>query len=262
MASATATSPSVNLSANDARILTQVFDPESAPDAPTVIVDPNLPADPHVRDPEVLSMCKARELEAIKLVESWKEGDDKDLVYRTGWGILDALLKDQPKYASAYNNRAQLHRWRYGDRGSFVQSTSPNSALAPAAAISSALHDLDTCIGLATPTSPIAAVSPSLGKLLAQAWTQRAAIFWNIAKDLKDQNLERIPTSELPSGTDTEWRSWDRMHFEEEGSRCFFMAGVFGSEVGKAMAVVANPYARLCGSIVKEAMRGEGALVG
>ena len=52
--------------------------------------------------------------------------------------------------------------------------------------------------------------------------------------------------------------SWDRMRFEEEGSRCFFMAGVYGSEVGKAMAVAANPYARLCGSIVKEAMRREG----
>jgi hypothetical protein len=32
---------------------------------------------------------------------------------------------------------------------------------------------------------------------------------------------------------------------------------VFGSEVGKAMAVVSNPHARLCGNIVKEALRRE-----
>lgn len=54
-----------------------------------------------------------------------------------------------------------------------------------------------------------------------------------------------------------EWKGWDRVRFEEEGSRCFYVAGLYGSEVGRAMAVMANPYARLCGAIVKEAIRGE-----
>ena len=44
---------------------------------------------------------------------------------------------------------------------------------------------------------------------------------------------------------------------EEKSSRDFFLGGRYGNEVSKAMAVHTNPYAKMCGSIVKEAMRKE-----
>ncbi len=35
------------------------------------------------------------------------------------------------------------------------------------------------------------------------------------------------------------------------------MGGRYGNDVAREMAVRTNPYAKLCGNIVKEAMRGE-----
>lgn len=93
-------------------------------------------------------------------------------------------------------------------------------------------------------------------------------MFLGVVKRLREAGLERLP-SIASAGLDREggmkyeedgaeeWMGWDRMMFEEEGSRCFYMAGLYGSEVGRAMTVMANPYARLCGAIVKEAIRGE-----
>src|SRR5262249_26799115 len=108
------------------------------------------------------------------------------------------------------------------------------------------------------------AVSPAQAKVLGSAWAQRGAVLFALARDLARERLHRVPhllvdavrgaagAEPLP-----EWVRWDRARLEDEGSRCFFVAGLYGSEVGKAMAVVSNPYARLCGAIVREAVRGE-----
>jgi hypothetical protein len=251
---------SIRLSNNDARILNAVFDPESAPEAPKIEVDPILPTDPHIRNLSLLTALRAQEVSAIRLVESYSPTSEsisslskKHGVYTKALHLLSGLVADHPKYASAYNNRAQLHRWRYGDREVLVRSHSFQGNVDEEAnkAIQNALHDLDAVITLASPAKGTNTVSPAQGKLLAQAWTQKAAIFWGAAKDLTNGGQVIIGEEDL------EWRSWDKTRFEEEGSRCFFMAGIFGSEVGKAMAVVANPHARLCGNIVKEAMRRE-----
>ncbi len=259
---ASATTTSAGLSTNDSRILTQVFDPEAAADSPSIQIDPGLPADPHV-SADALSNCRRREVEAIKLIET-AGANDKGAVYVKALGILSKIIEEYPKYASAYNNRAQLHRWHLTDMA-LVTSPEPSPSASEAqGVINSALEDLETCISLASLSSPATAISPSQVKILSKAWTQRATVFWNIAKSLKARGLEHIQItapSNASSGSKVggEWKSWDRMRMEEEGSRCFYMAGLYGSEVGKAMAVASNPYARLCGSIVKEAMRGEAA---
>jgi len=251
---------SVRLSSNDARILNVVFDPESAPEAPKIEIDPILPPDPHIHNLSLLTALRAQEVSAIRLVEAYTPRSEsssslskKHGVYTKALHILFGLVADHPSYASAYNNRAQLHRWRYGDRGVLVQSQSLQGNVDKEAskAIDDALHDLDAVVKLASPAKGTNSVSPAQGKLLAQAWTQKAAIYWGAAKDLTSGG-------QVIAGEEgVEWRNWDKTRFEEEGSRCFFMAGIFGSEVGKAMAVVANPHARLCGNIVKEAMRRE-----
>lgn len=247
-------SQTATLTSNDLKILNAVFDPESAPEAPKIEMNLILPSDPQIHSLSLLTALRAQEISAIRLVEAYDPSKDspahKHVVYLKALHILSGLIADHPTYASAYNNRAQLRRWRYGDRGVLVRTGSAKGADSQVAqsAVGDAVHDLDVGIGLASPAPGVNAVSPAQGKLLAQAWTQRAAIFWGAAKDLESGG------SLLEGG---EWEGWDKTRFEEEGSRCFFMAGLFGSPVGKAMAVVANPHARLCGSIVKEAMRRE-----
>jgi hypothetical protein len=122
---------------------------------------------------------------------------------------------------------------------------------------------LDRAVRLATPAGQRRAVSPAEAKVLASAYTQSALLFYTISKDLAAAGLDRLPewlTAGSASDSNPEspcYLEWTRTRFEEEASRCFFMAGAYGSEVGKKMAVLTNPYARLCGAIVKEAMRGE-----
>jgi hypothetical protein len=50
---------------------------------------------------------------------------------------------------------------------------------------------------------------------------------------------------------------WSVVDFEENASRDFMMGGRYGNEIAKALAVSANPTAKLCGEMVREAMRKE-----
>jgi len=50
---------------------------------------------------------------------------------------------------------------------------------------------------------------------------------------------------------------WSVVGFEENASRDFMMGGRYGNEIAKALAVSANPTAKLCGEMVREAMRKE-----
>ncbi|KAF8539170.1 hypothetical protein BDD12DRAFT_738134 [Trichophaea hybrida] len=87
--------------------------------------------------------------------------------------------------------------------------------------------DLEKAIELASPTGGLLAeVSELQGKVLQQAWTQ-------------------LGVMRLGEGR------------EEEAVRAFTEGARFGGDVARGMCVKLNPVARLCGSIVKEAMRKE-----
>ena len=244
---------SVNLSKADSKVLAQVFDPESGPAKAEVVVDPALPADRHISSSEVLLQLKAREKSAIQLIEAYEKSADKSEqskvgVYQQAIRILDDLIEEHPNYASAKNNRAQLRRWRFGDRNLIVQkreSIDPEQKQAAGAAVS----DLQKCIATASPPSQHDAVSPSQGKLLAQAHTQLGALLHAAAKDLGEGEDTEVVLDAL-SGQDKD-------RFEEEASRMFYLGGLYGNEVAKVLAVHTNPHAKLCGNIVQEAMRKE-----
>jgi len=71
------------------------------------------------------------------------------------------------------------------------------------------------------------------------------------AKHFSQKGFElRIDDSRRENG-------WSVVEFEEAASRDFMMGGRLGNEVAKQMAVVANPTAKLCGDMVREAMRKE-----
>ncbi|KAI5858156.1 hypothetical protein BZA05DRAFT_386145 [Tricharina praecox] len=86
--------------------------------------------------------------------------------------------------------------------------------------------DLRTAITLARPARSIDAVSPLQAKVLSNSYTQLGAVL-------------------LSEGR------------EEEAGEVFQAGARYGGEVAKMMAVKFNPVARLCGAIVKEAMRKE-----
>ncbi|KAF2403331.1 hypothetical protein EJ06DRAFT_272624 [Trichodelitschia bisporula] len=238
------TMASAALSPHDTHILTTLFDPSAAP-TPGPTITPSLPPDPHVPASRLLSLRK-REREAISLVEAYEakhreasqsrpSPPDRVATASAALKLLDKLVADEPAYASAWNNRAQVRRWQWAGHPACPERST---------AMRAALADCDTAISLATPP-PGGAVSPAQARVLAVAWTQRGAVVWEAAKRGGDGDGEELGLE------------GDKVALEEEGSRCFFMAGVYGGEVGRGMAVVANPHARLCGGVVREAMRAE-----
>lgn len=246
----------VTLSKADSQVLAQVFDPESGPATVEVLIDPSLPADRHIRDETLLAELKLAERQAIQLIEAFEKSDDrteqaKEQAYRAALGRLNRVIAKNPSYASARNNRAQLRRWRFGDRSMICQKRDESNAVRKEAAVAT-VEDLKRCISLASPGRPQDPVSPSQGRLLAQAYTQLGALYYAASKDLDNSEEVEIVQEELESRTQD--------HFEEEASRLFYLGGLYGNEVAKALAVHTNPHAKLCGNIVKEAMRKELAM--
>lgn len=242
------------LSKADTKVLAQVFDPESAPGKAEVLIDPSLPADRHIVDVDLLSQLKAREREAISFIEQLeKAGQQSDAqakhnAFQSAIIILDDLISRHPNYASARNNRAQLRRWRFGDRHTLCQPRAQLDAERSAAGVA-AVQDLKSAIELASPARPQDGISSTQGRLLAQASTQLAALYYAAYKDLdKSTAMEIVEVDSV---------RWSKERFEEEASKLFYLGGLYGNEVAKALAVHTNPHAKLCGSIVKEAMRKE-----
>lgn len=201
---------SVDLSTNDATVLTHLFDPESAAAAATAItIDPALPSDPHITDPTLLQSLRATEVRAIRLAEA------NDLPQAQQ--ILTDLTRSNPDYASGYNNLAQVLR---------MLEASPADILGA----------LSRAIELAAPPLLRAGVSARQANLLAQAYTQRGALLYKLFRG-----------GGVVAGM-------DREQLEMAASKDFFEGGRYGSEVGREMAVRTNPYARMCGAIVKEAL--------
>jgi hypothetical protein len=159
------------------------------------------------------------EKKAIMLIDN-----DKD--YAKAADIFGTIISQEPSYASVYNNRAQLRRILVSEKESGVMDVSEDTIVA----------DLRTCISLAQPgdsgQSEIK-VSKMQASLLQSAYTQLAAVY--LAKAEGDNKWE----------------------YEEKASDCFYYAGEYGSEIARAMASKVNPYAKLCGNIVQEALARE-----
>lgn len=135
--------------------------------------------------------------------------------------LLNHAIKKYPRERpSLWNNRAQVRRLSGDIRG--------------------ALNDLSNVIRLAT--SPMNNQTPAdNARVLAHAHTHRATIYMLIARKeisgvLEDRTPERL---------------------EELASHDFTLAGKYGSDLARAMAVRTNPYAKMCGAIVQTALQKE-----
>jgi len=258
---------SKSLTPHDLLILEKIKDPESAPSVP-LLIDSSLPRDPHVTDPTEYEKIAASEGQIIKEFQALEariaacapnneEALAKKLAdYDSCISKLADLITSKPTYASAHNNYAQALRRKYGESvllktsnplPSLTKPTSTSNEAAITTAASTILSSLDTAIALLTPPTPFAAISPQAAKTLSQAHTQRGALYHITAKQMNAD-----PEASVRIGS-----RWTAVDLEDMASRDFMMGGRYGNEIARVLAVATNPTAKLCGSIVREAMRKE-----
>jgi hypothetical protein len=259
-------SASAKLTLRDLHVLEKIKDPESDPSL-LVQVDPSLPKDSHISDPTEYERVAQQEREIIlslqKLEMSGRPASEIIQGYRDSVSRLGQLIDSHPRYASARNNRAQALRRLYGD-GMLVANAprNPDALLSSQGTVAdaderrqaaqTAMEDLDRAIALLTPTTAVRAkLSPQVARTLSNAHTQRAAIYLATSKLVAGESEERVVDVERPE------KGWSKLEFEERASRDFAMGGRYGNEIARALAVSTNPTAKLCGQMVREAMKKE-----
>lgn len=258
------------LTSHDLSVLEKIKDPEAGTAAPLLLSD-SLPRDPHIIDGTSYHLVAQRERDIISSIQTLElcivglKPSPSDLSplshYFDCIKKLDDLIEEYPNYASARNNRAQALRRIYGD-ALLVKSTDSAREEAPAldllasdecliAASTTILTDLSTAIALLTPANRFSLLSPQAARTLSQAYTQRGALYHLTAKRLISKRADlRIDAGQKEA-------KWTAIEFEEYASRDFMMGGRYGNEVAKALAVSSNPTAKLCGEMVREAMKKE-----
>jgi hypothetical protein len=223
------------LTPHDAAVLTALFDPESSPSSP-ITVSKTAPSLPHIPD-SILADLQQRELKAIQPLHNKAPSISS---IQSAISNLSLLITEHPNYAPAYLNRAQATRLLIGSEEANL-FLPQNSEL-----LSRTLSDLNQTITLTSSTSPL---SPLQATLLSKAHTHRGYLL------LKASQAAPKPTSSLP----TELSGIRSDELEERASNDFFLAGQYdvNNDMARQLSVKTNPYANICGAIVKEAMRRE-----
>jgi len=229
------TVPSI-LSANDKRVLNALFDPETLPSSvakskDASAIDTSLPPHPTIRS-DKLNELESQQQNIIREIDVQSTLEAIDLAISK----LNETISQWPNYGSAYTNRAQLHRLK-------IESTLPSDShifTAPEAAIQPLFTDLARAIHLSLPaSSPTAPVSPYAARTLRTAYTHRAYLY-----------LKAVETG-------TELQGLAKSELEELASKDFAAAARYGDEVAREMSVRTNPYAKMCGAIVRNALMEE-----
>ncbi|PLN81732.1 hypothetical protein BDW42DRAFT_168134 [Aspergillus taichungensis] len=242
-----------SLTTNDSAVLQALFDAESSPSS-AVTIDPSLPPfPPHLHiTAETYEGLKARELAIIRTLQP---SDVSPETIRSALQNLDALITEHPTYPPAYMNRAQAQRLLITTTTTTPATTQSSNddadeqifIPANASAASALFDDLGRTIAYATPKSPADAVSTVQARVLADAHTHRAYLLLKLKRARQDGS----------DGGPEKLKGCAPEEIEEMASRDFFLGGRFGNKVAQQMAVQTNPYAKMCGAIVKEALRKE-----
>lgn len=268
-----------DLSSNDSAVLQALFDAESAPSPASSVVqaDASLPPLPQI-SPSDLPDLQEREVQAIRPLQQQQSPDETDTnttttrpprgAVETAIADLGAIIAEQPEYASAYVNRAQALRMLVeadldpdsgGNEEDILSSASSHCA--------QVLDDLSRAIGLLTPDDPTAPVSPLQARILSNAHTHRAYLLYRASRS-SSQTETQTETQPSSSSNDdavphdlailpSHLRRLGPERLEEMASWDFQQGGRYGNPVAKQLAVHTNPYAKMCGAIVRDAMRAE-----
>lgn len=247
-----------SLTSNDAAVLQALFDAESSPSS-GITIDPTLapwPATVNIST-EDLAPLKSRETDIIRKVQTDETPSLENV--QAALDGLDSLINQYPTYPSAYTNRAQVLRIlvdrQYNEKHpqNALEGTDDALFIPEAAELSTRIFaDLGKAITLATPASPADPLSAVQSRLLADAHTHRGYLLLKAARVKKNQ----VEETDMDVGPDR-LRGLGADQLEEMASRDFFLGGRYGNKVAQQLAVQTNPYAKMCGAIVKEAMRKE-----
>lgn len=237
------------LSTNDARVLSALFDPESSASTNTITITPQ-------PSTTTESSLKAAEAAAIQPLNT---ATPSPSAIQTALEALTTILTSHPNHASAYANRAQALRLKMGDDALFDEGNEEDASLLFA--------DLSRCIALSTPSSSTSSstsasaqtqkippqVTPSQAALLATTHTHRGYLLVkaSLAAALQDSSTGRLQHGprELVGKSKEELEEW--------ASAEFALGGRYGDRKARQAAVRTNPYAKMCGAIVREAMEKE-----
>ncbi|KAF9701051.1 hypothetical protein EKO04_000142 [Ascochyta lentis] len=225
-----------SLSANDARILNALFDPETLPSSvakskDASAIDDLLPPHPTISSSQ-LSILETQQNEIIQQTSSDSSIEAIDSAIRS----LNDITTSNPTYPSAFVNRAMLQRLK------IEASLPPDHHIfsVPEPDIEAIFTDLARAIHLSLPTYAQAApVSSYQARMLRTAYSHRAFLY--------------LKASE----TGTELGGLGKSDLEELSSKDFAAAARYGDEAAREMSVRTNPYAKMCGAIVKNALREE-----
>ncbi|KAK5936930.1 hypothetical protein PMZ80_010868 [Knufia obscura] len=221
------------LSNNDRAVLGALFDPEASLDRDCTT---NIQHDTiDLPSNGIHDTVVAREQQAIALVDSPSpsQQDVESAIIR-----FTDLTTAHPYYASAYNNRAQAYR--------LLPNSETDSSI-----LYNILLDLEQAISVATRPSPLSPVGAHHARVLASAHTHRGYLL--LRASTSPAFLELLKSLRLPSLFNTTTPA----EFEELASADFAVAGRYGNKTARDLAVRTNPYAKLCGQIVKEALQRE-----
>jgi hypothetical protein len=217
------------LSKNDTSVLSALFDPESSLSS-DVQMNADYPS-------STSTNLRLREQEHLALQHINKESPSPEEIQQSICS-LTVIIESEPKYASAWNNRAQARRMLVSD-----EKLSQHSTL-----VADILEDLGRAILLATPIQASMMVTNVDAKVLASAHTHRGYLLLLASKSEERRKM----LSNVPSLRDLSTQS-----LEEAASRELAIGGRYGNETARQLAVKTNPYAKLCGSIVREALTKE-----
>ncbi|KAI4914448.1 hypothetical protein J4E85_010511 [Alternaria conjuncta] len=235
------TLPNTSLSANDARILNALFDPETLPSSVgqqkdiSSSIDPSLPAHPSIPDTQ-LTALERQQSEIIGRISSTSSVSDIDSAIEE----LDAVVEQWPAYAGAWVNRAMVRRMKLEatlEEGKTIFGTANETAESDTEAVFSDLAQAIKLSSIASTSTP--AVSPHAAKILRTAYSHRAYLYLKAVES--EVRLNGMTKSEL----------------EEQASKDFAAAARYGDEVAREMSVRTNPYKKMCGVIVRDALREE-----
>ncbi|PNS18884.1 hypothetical protein CAC42_5423 [Sphaceloma murrayae] len=222
------------LTTNDSRVLSALFDPEASPSSAANIEHDSqtLPG----LSPEECSRLTAEETLIIQQLHSTAPSPEH--VERAHQAI-SKLIADHPNFAPAYIDRAQIQRLSLPMDHLFTSTKETESR--------NLLQDLQKGIELASPPSPQSPVSGLQTRLLAAAHTHRGLLLLKIA-DMRRQ-LQPI------FGAGTALTDLDPSAIEGVASKDFYQGGRYGNRIAQQLSVKTNPYAKMCGAIVKEAIQ-------
>jgi len=223
------------LSSRDNLVLQSLFDPESssAPIDGRSLATTSLPQFAE----HVSAAIEERERSILRPLASNQQSSS---VINGVIKSLSELIDEYPQYASAYVNRAQASRLLINVEDMFSLDHASESA--------GIFDDLSCASEFATPSDSSSGVSSHQSKVLATAYTHRGFLLLKVADMVKNgqaaHGLSNLASSNA-SG------------IEEIASEDFARGGRHGNALGKQMAVRTNPYAKMCGAIVKDALQQE-----